>query len=108
MANLEMKYVDKSKKKTAPTPAPIVPTTTVGLDPSDLVSSIPGKTMIVQKANVLYQHINLLNVRDWFVEDRNLIVNQVDTDNPIILTFNTNERANRAEERFTLLKNGGV
>lgn len=105
---IQSKYIDKSKKKPKTEVKTIIPTTTDSLNVEDLKSNIPNRSAIVKKGSSTVQHINLLNVREWSVSGRTLIISTVDNSTPIVLNFNTNDQASQAELRFTEIKNGGI
>lgn len=106
--DLRTKYIDKTKRKPLAPATSVIPTTSVALVPTDLKSNIPGRSAVVKKKGADLQHINLNNVRDWSVSGSTLIINTVDSAEPIILTFLSPEMAEQAELRFTSIKNGAV
>jgi len=107
MPDISLNYIDKSISEEASRKKTINPTQTNGLIPTDLRVSVRGQSIVVNKKNVIQQHIDLDNVCTWSLEGSKLIIRQVDNGTPIILTFLDPALAKQGEERFTSLKNGG-
>ena len=106
--DLSQKYTNKNRNKLTSVPLIVTPTLSVSLIPSDIKSNIPGKNAIVSHSGQLMQHINLLNVLYWEVQNVSLIISTVDSNIPIILTFLSTDLAIEAEIRFTNIKNGAI
>ena len=106
--DLSLKYIDKRRERRVEPLSVPTPNIMSGLIASDLKTNVAKRSAVVRQSGKVLQHINLKNVRDWFVEGRRLTIIEVDNVIPIILIFLTSPEANAGEIRFTQIINGAV